>query len=76
LEIQPDALRAIAKQAMERKTGARGLRSIIEKVLLRMQFELPTLSHDGVRRIVITEDVANDRCEPLKVYNKSAEAAN
>jgi ATP-dependent Clp protease ATP-binding subunit ClpX len=76
LEFQPDALRAIAKQAMERKTGARGLRSILEKVLLRMQFELPTLSHDGVHRIVVTEDVANDRSEPLKVYKKSAEAAN
>jgi len=76
LEFQPDALRAIAKQAMERKTGARGLRSILEKVLLRMQFELPVLSQDGVHRIVITEDVVNERSDPLKVYNKSAEAAN
>ncbi len=76
LEFQTDALRAIARQSMERKTGARGLRSILEKILLRSQFELPSMASSGVCRIVITEDVANERSEPLKIYNKTAEAAN
>lgn len=76
LEFQPDALRAIAKQSMERKTGARGLRSILEKILLRSQFELPSLVDAGVRRIVITEDAVINNGEPLKIYNKTAEAAN
>lgn len=55
LEIQPEALRSIAKQAMERKTGARGLRSIVERCLLDTMYLLPDLK--DVAKVVITQDV-------------------
>lgn len=67
LEFREDALHAIAKRAMERKTGARGLRSILENVLLDTMYELPSLS--DVSKVVIDESVINGESEPLMIYN-------
>jgi len=66
LAFHDDALRAIANKAVERKTGARGLRSIMEKILLDTMFELPTL--EGVREVVISGDVVDGSARPLYIY--------
>jgi ATP-dependent Clp protease ATP-binding subunit ClpX len=66
LEFRDDALRAIARKAMERKTGARGLRSIIENVLLDTMFELPSL--DNVSKVVIDESVIAGENAPILIY--------
>ena len=66
IEFRDDALQAIAKKAMERKTGARGLRSIIENVLLDIMFELP--STDNVTKVVIDESVINGENSPILIY--------
>ena len=66
LTFHDDALRAIANKAIERKTGARGLRSIMEKILLDTMFELPTL--EGVQEVVISADVVEDKARPLYIY--------
>ncbi len=71
LEFRMDALRSVAKRAMDRKTGARGLRSILEGVLLSTMYELPSL--DGVSKVVVDEKVIAGESEPLLVY-KSVEA--
>lgn len=59
LTFQPDALKAIADKAIERKTGARGLRSIMEGILLETMFDLPTM--ESVEEIVINADVVQER---------------
>jgi ATP-dependent Clp protease ATP-binding subunit ClpX len=66
LTFQEDSLRAIAKLAIERQTGARGLRSILENILLDTMFELPSL--DGVREVVIAEEVITGNARPLYIY--------
>ena len=66
LEFSEDALRAIAKKAIARKTGARGLRSIMEGILLESMFELPSL--EGVEEIVINGEVVEGRAKPLYIY--------
>ena len=66
LSFQDDALRAIAEKAIARKTGARGLRSIIEAILLETMFELPAL--EGVEEVVISEEVVNGNTRPLYIY--------
>jgi len=66
LEIREDALHAIAKKAMERKTGARGLRTILENILLDTMYELPSL--EGVSKVVIDEAVVEGGNEPYLVY--------
>ena len=66
LEIREDALRSIAKRALERKTGARGLRSILEGLLMDTMYELPSLK--GVSRVVIDEKVINGEGKPLMIY--------
>jgi len=63
LEFENDALRAIAELAMKRGTGARGLRSIIEDVMLDVMYDLP--SRTDVRKVVVTEDVVHKRAEPI-----------
>ena len=75
LTFQPEALRAIAQKAIVRKTGARGLRSIIEAILLDTMFELPGL--DGVNEVVISAEVVNGaNVQPLYIYaDKEEEAA-
>lgn len=66
LEFRPDALTAVAKKAMERKTGARGLRSIMEDVLLDTMFEVP--SSKDIAKVVIDEGVIAGENKPLLVY--------
>ena len=67
LRFQEEALHSIAKRAIARKTGARGLRSILEGILLETMFELPTLS--GVQEVVITADVVEGKARPLYTYS-------
>jgi len=71
LDVRPEALRAVAKKAMERKTGARGLRSILESILLHPMFEVP--SDNNVAKIVIDESVVTGDSEPLKIYASQPE---
>jgi len=66
LEFRKDALFAVARKAMERKTGARGLRSILEHVLLDTMYELPSL--ENVDKVVIDESVIQDETAPLLIY--------
>jgi len=66
LTFHEDALREIARKAITRKTGARGLRSIMEKILLDTMFELPTL--EGVREVVISDEVVSGVARPLYIY--------
>lgn len=65
LQFEPAALTAIAKQAMKRKTGARGLRSIIENALLETMYELPSLQ--GIKQMIVTQAVIDDGAEPTRV---------
>jgi ATP-dependent Clp protease ATP-binding subunit ClpX len=67
LEFNEKELKAIAHKAINRKTGARGLRSIMEAILLDPMFELPGL--DGVTGIVINREVAEGRAQPLYIYS-------
>jgi ATP-dependent Clp protease ATP-binding subunit ClpX len=73
LEIRPSALTAIAKKALLRKTGARGLRSILEHSLIDTMFELPTL--DGVAKVVIDEHIVEEGAKPLLVYREKKASA-
>ncbi|MFC3149946.1 ATP-dependent Clp protease ATP-binding subunit ClpX [Litoribrevibacter euphylliae] len=66
LEFRDDALRAVAQKALERKTGARGLRSILESVLLTTMYRIP--SEENVTKVVIDESVINSEAEPLLIY--------
>jgi len=66
LSFHEDALKAIARKAIERKTGARGLRSIMESMLLDTMFDLPTL--EGVQEVVISEEVIDGNARPLYIY--------
>jgi len=75
LTLTDDALLAIAKRAIERKTGARGLRSIVEAILLDTMFELPDLA--DVVEVVVDKDVVDGRKVPVRVYaDKKAEAGD
>jgi ATP-dependent Clp protease ATP-binding subunit ClpX len=71
LGIHPDALTAIAKKAIERRTGARGLRSIMEAILLETMFDLPGL--DGVQEVVISSEVVEGKARPLYIYSDRRE---
>ncbi|MBL3589420.1 MAG: ATP-dependent Clp protease ATP-binding subunit ClpX [gamma proteobacterium endosymbiont of Lamellibrachia anaximandri] len=66
LEIREDALAAIARKAMDRKTGARGLRTILEQVLLDTMYDLPSM--DEVTKVVVDESVITGESEPLMLY--------
>jgi len=68
LEVTKSALKAIAQEAIRRKTGARGLRAIIENIMLDISYEVPTL--EGLRRCVITEEVVLNTGEPLYFYEE------
>ena len=68
LEFEEEALVEIAKKAIERKTGARGLRSIIESIMLDVMFELP--SREDIEKCVITKDtVADENRSPKLIFN-------
>ena len=71
LTFSEDALRAIAKKATARKTGARGLRSIMESILLEPMFHLP--SHDDIEEMVINSEVVEGRAAPLHIYSERRE---
>jgi ATP-dependent Clp protease ATP-binding subunit ClpX len=71
LEFREDALQAVAKKAMDRKTGARGLRSIVEGILLDTMYELPSLS--DVSKVVIDETVIKGESQPILIYDNSSE---
>jgi len=73
LEIRPGALKAIAKKALARKTGARGLRSILEQALIDTMFDLPNASN--VEKVVLDESTINDNKAPLLVYRDVAKKA-
>lgn len=73
LEIRPSALKAIAKKALKRKTGARGLRSILELALIDTMFELPNTAN--VEKVVIDESTINENKPPLLVYRETAKKA-
>ena len=68
LSFPDEALRAIARKAIGRKTGARGLRSILEGILLDTMFELPSMR--GVEEVVVSADVVEGRAKPLQIYSE------
>jgi ATP-dependent Clp protease ATP-binding subunit ClpX len=73
LEIRPSALAAIARKALKRKTGARGLRSIMENALIDTMFDLPTMA--GVAKVVIDEHIVEEGAKPLLVYREQKASA-
>ena len=66
LQFTEDALSSVAKRAIERKTGARGLRSILEGILLDSMYDLPTM--EGVSEVVVNREVVEGRAKPLSIY--------
>ena len=73
LTVTEDALRAIAKKAIEKKTGARGLRAIMEGILLDLMYEIPDMK--DVTEVIVNEKVVNDNCEPVLVKKKKQKSA-
>ncbi len=71
LTFADESLRTISKKAIERKTGARGLRSIMESILLDTMFELPSLR--GVEEVVISSEVVEGKARPLRIYSDRQE---
>jgi len=71
IEFREEALRAIARKAMARKTGARGLRTILEHVLLDTMYDLPSL--DNVHKVVVDERAIDGESEPYLVYDSEQE---
>jgi ATP-dependent Clp protease ATP-binding subunit ClpX len=73
LEVREAALRAIAKRALERKTGARGLRSILEQTLLNTMFDLPSM--ENVVKVVVDEGTIIGDAPPLLIYSDQPKVA-
>ncbi|MBO0440470.1 ATP-dependent Clp protease ATP-binding subunit ClpX [Candidatus Enterococcus ikei] len=73
LEFEPEALRAIANKAIERNTGARGLRSIIEEIMMDVMFDVP--SDETIEKVIITEMAVEGTGKPAIVYNKKDKKA-
>ena len=73
LSFPDEALRAISRKAIARKTGARGLRSILESILLDTMFELPSMR--GVEEVVVSADVVEGRAKPLQIYAERRDGA-
>ncbi|MDP2156770.1 MAG: ATP-dependent Clp protease ATP-binding subunit ClpX, partial [Nitrospirota bacterium] len=73
LKFTDTALSAIAKKAIQRKTGARGLRAILEEIMLDVMYEIP--SQKGIKECLITEDTVIKNEKPLLLYEKQAESA-
>ena len=73
IEFRDDALRAVAKKAMERKTGARGLRTIMEQILLDTMYDLPSM--EGVSKVVIDENVIGGETKPYMIFDAPEEIA-
>jgi ATP-dependent Clp protease ATP-binding subunit ClpX len=70
LDIREDALSEIAKKAIERKTGARGLRSILEHILMETMYKVP--SEESLNKVVLDGSVVKGESEPLMVYEKTS----
>ncbi len=73
LKFTPGALSAVAKEAIKRKSGARGLRAILESVMMDVMYDIP--SQTNVREVVVNEEVFTKKEQPLIVYEKKAESA-
>ena len=73
LEVRDAALRAVARKALERKTGARGLRSILEQTLLDTMFDLPSL--DNVIKVVVDEGSIGTDTRPILIYSDQPKVA-
>jgi ATP-dependent Clp protease ATP-binding subunit ClpX len=73
LTVAEEALGAIVRKAIDRKTGARGLRSIMERILLDTMFDLPSL--EGIEEIMISRQVVEGSAEPLQIYAARSGAA-
>ena len=73
LKFTEEALRAIAREAMKRKSGARGLRAIMENIMLDIMYDMP--SQPNIKEVVISEDVVDKTEPPIVVYTKAAESA-
>ncbi|MGD8340817.1 MAG: ATP-dependent Clp protease ATP-binding subunit ClpX [Gammaproteobacteria bacterium] len=73
LEFREDALRAVARRAMERKTGARGLRTVLENVLLDTMYDLPSM--DNVSKVVVDDAVVLGETQPYVIYETEEKAA-
>jgi ATP-dependent Clp protease ATP-binding subunit ClpX len=73
LELREDALRAIARKAMERKTGARGLRTILEHILLDTMYDLPSM--EDVSKVVVDESVVKGESQPYMIYEGGEQRA-
>jgi ATP-dependent Clp protease ATP-binding subunit ClpX len=74
LSFTKEALKAVARRAIERKTGARGLRSILEDVLLETMFHLPDM--DGVEEVVVNDEVIDGHARPLQIYAEKRDGAS
>ena len=74
LEFHQDALVAIAKKAMDTKTGARGLRGIIENIMLDIMFEVP--SNENIEKVIITKEVVEKQVEPIMILGPKNESKN
>jgi len=74
LGFTDDALTTVAKKAIERKTGARGLRSILEAILLDTMFDLPGMN--SIDEVMIDKDVVEGRKEPIRVYAEKKKVAD
>jgi ATP-dependent Clp protease ATP-binding subunit ClpX len=74
LEVRPQALQAIARRALKRKTGARGLRSILESVLLDTMYELPNM--ENVTKVVIDEGMIEGSARPILLYADQPKVAS
>ena len=73
LEFEDEALRAIAKKAIERNTGARGLRSIVESVMMESMYEVP--SRDDIKKVIVTKKAVEGDGEPVMVLKNQEESA-
>ena len=74
LKITDAALEAVAKEAIKRKSGARGLRAILEQIMLEVMYDVPSI--EGVDEVVINEDVITKKTKPLLVYEKGSKKKN
>ena len=71
LEITDKALRVVAQEAIKRKTGARGLRAILENIMLDIMYDVPT--NTSVKKVVVTDEVVLKKAEPLMIYGEDPE---
>jgi len=73
LEFTDEAIDCVASEALKKEIGARGLRSVLEKILLQLQYELPTLKSQDVEKIVINDKVITEEKPPMLIYKTKAE---